>query len=125
MKYGILRHTFNCVFLFFLHPYSKDWDSALTKIITEGEIKDSSECTITFCVGSNIYKVWVAGKYYSFGHIYEINSMPVKRELYRRPSFKTMRALSSIVDNQERLRELAREEEIRSMKDKVNKAVRL
>lgn len=122
MKYSIFSHALHYVFSFYEYPYSKDWDETLNKLMTKGEITELTERTITFFVGCDSYKVWISNRHYSFGHIWAINDINVRSELYRRPSFKNIRALSALVVNQKRLRESSCEAEIRSTRDKVNNA---
>lgn len=91
-----LNHGLRLLFGMHQKPFCKEWDELLNSVMDEGEIVDSSECTITFQYAGKRYGVWIENQFYSFGHIYYLDGKSVASKYYRRPSLKTMVRLSHI-----------------------------
>ncbi|MBS3895047.1 hypothetical protein [Serratia marcescens] len=91
-----LCHIANTIFGRYQRPFCPRWDEMLNKIMSECEVTDLSEHTITFSTKRGQVCVWCANKWYSFGHLYRVNDKWVGAENERRPRFSTMQRLHRI-----------------------------
>lgn len=99
-------HGLRLIFGTHQQKFCPEWDALLNKIMQQGEVVSSSNCTLTFKYSGREYQVWTANEFYSYGHIYRLDSNDVDSENYRRPALKTMITLHRInVSTKDRINE--------------------
>lgn len=89
----IISHIGNTVFGMYQRPFPSDWDKRLSEAIEHGRVLNTTEHTIEIQHNENVMSIWVANRWYAFGHLYYINGRGVPSELEFRPRFKTMERL--------------------------------
>ncbi|EOF6267714.1 hypothetical protein ACK1GW_004997, partial [Salmonella enterica] len=70
MLKNYLCHIANTLTGMYQLPFSQEWDARLNKLLDEGVLLSVGEYTATFSAGENTVEVWIANRWYSFGHLY-------------------------------------------------------
>lgn len=96
MFHDYLRHIGNTLFSMYQEPFNADWDAQLIKLMDEGKVISASRHCVTFSLHGQGYDVWVSNRWYSYGHLYEVNGQCVPKRLQYRPRFRTMRSLNQL-----------------------------
>lgn len=89
----IISHIGNTIFGMYQRQYSSDWDLRLDEAITHGKVIKAGECTLEIVQDDDLLSVWIANRWYAFGHLYYANGKFVERNIQFRPRFKTMKRL--------------------------------
>lgn len=77
-------------------PFNADWDAQLIKLMDEGKVISANRYRVTFSLHGQSYSVWVSNRWYSYGHLDEVNDQCVPKCLQYRPRFRTMRRLNQL-----------------------------
>lgn len=91
-----LQHIGNTMFSMYQEPFSHDWDICLTRLMDEGEVITATQHLLVFSLHGKSYGVWTCNRWYSYGHLYEVNAQYAPREFQFRPRFRTMRRLNQL-----------------------------
>lgn len=93
--YKYLCHCGNTI-LPYHNKYCEEWDTELNGMLDN---LTSAKLSSNLCRLSIENKgVWVANKFYCYGHLYTIDGIRIPRYKYKRPKFKTMLRLESLVE---------------------------
>ncbi|MGO3569154.1 MAG: hypothetical protein ACTIOQ_15080 [Serratia grimesii] len=91
-----LRHICNTMFFMYQRSFNSGWDTRLNHLMNEGEIISVSRYRVTFSLHEQNYGVWVANRWYAFGHLDEVDGKGTLEDLQYRPRFSTMRRLNQL-----------------------------
>ena len=91
-----LNHGLRLLFGMHQRPYSSEWDGLLNNIITSGKVVDHDDYTITYSHSGVTYEVWIANKFYAYGHLCRLDGDYLPEKFERRPALKTMLKLNAI-----------------------------
>lgn len=83
-----LRHVCNTLFGLHQYKYCATYDVLLSRILDEGVPEKCGDYTIRFSLEGGHYNIWVANKFYAYGHLYLGGAGPCVR-----PKYKTMMRL--------------------------------
>lgn len=89
----VLSHIGNTIFGMYQRPFSDDWDKRLNEAMTHGAVIKAGKCSLEIIHGEDLLSIWVANRWYAFGHLYYSNGKYVETEIQFRPRFKTMQRL--------------------------------
>ncbi|EBZ9516527.1 TPA: hypothetical protein ACXZT8_000287 [Salmonella enterica] len=92
-----LFHGFRTVFGLYLCPFSKSWDEKLSQLLDKGTVLYVTDYTIVILTATEVVEIWIGNQWYSFGHLYRIDSKYVPETIQSRPRFRTMRRLYAVV----------------------------
>lgn len=95
-------HPIMVVTFFYQERYSAGWDKELNRLMDADPTPEVSMYTAIFRVDGKKYEVWIANRYYSYGHIYWVDGINAPKQVRNRPSFRTMCRLAKLVGNQNR-----------------------
>lgn len=91
-----LTHVINLITFMYSRKFNSDWDARLSDILNNYKNVEFDDHTLTFTYGDFRISVWTSNRWYSYGHVYEINNIRVPRGLEYRLRFKTMRRLNDL-----------------------------
>lgn len=83
-----LRHVCNTLLGLYQYKHCPAYDALLNRILDEGVPEKCGDYTIRFSLGGEYYNVWIANKFYAYGHLYQGGAGPCAR-----PKYKTMMRL--------------------------------
>ena len=92
-----LSHIGNTIFGMYQHPFSKEWDKTLNKLLDKGECLLIEEHAAAFLLDGDVYRVWIENRWYSYANLHQINEQYVSIVTCVRPRFRTMRRLHRFV----------------------------
>lgn len=90
---GHALRTFNGMYQ---RRYSAQWDRLLNQLLDEGALLDWDAHCATFDYQDAEYRVWIANRWYAYGHLDSYNGEPLPRKLQWRPRFRTMLRLHAV-----------------------------
>ena len=106
-----IGHALRTVFQLYQKPYSKEWDTVLNELLDSLENGKCSAEIKNYCIGfkfeKEVYEVWVANRWYAYGHLYAKQKANVGwggnilHEYRYRPRFSTMIRLNDVCRNLE------------------------
>ena len=77
-------------------PYNAQWDRLLNQLLSEDVLLSCGRHYATFHRQGMEYRVWIANRWYAYGHMDGFNGKEVPRELQYRPRFRTMLRLHAV-----------------------------
>lgn len=97
LKYfkAFMAHTARAFAGFYAYPCRTEWDALLQRILKEGSLVAIDEFTAKFQFNDNEYEIWIANRWYAFGHLRRLNGL-LSDEAFR-PCFRTMYRLHQMV----------------------------
>ncbi|MGO3396564.1 MAG: hypothetical protein ACTINL_08685 [Serratia proteamaculans] len=91
-----LRHaSYICLGAYQRH-YNAQWDHLLNQLLSEGLLLSCDAYRATFHHQGSEYQVWIANRWYAYGHMDNFNGEEVPREIQYRPRFRTMLRLHAV-----------------------------
>lgn len=90
-------HALRSVFCDYQQPFNTQWDERLQQVLDTGELLSVGEHLATFSHDGDVLSIWIANRWYSYAHLYQLNGEAIPRGMEVRPRFSTMRRLHALV----------------------------
>jgi|GEM_PF-1416772 len=97
-----IGHVFRTVLGFYQHPYSKEWDRVLNKMLDKADIGEIDVTFGRYTVQFEKDEIWIGNKFYAYGYLYRTCakdswSKSVSDHMQFRPKMSTMLRLDTFV----------------------------
>lgn len=91
-----LAHPIMVITFGYQERFSAGWDSELNRLMDSDPNPEIGRHTAKFRIDGSEYEVWIANRYYSYGHIYRVDGVEAPKAMRNRPSLRTMLRLAAI-----------------------------
>lgn len=91
-----LAHPLMVITFCYQERFSSGWDVELNRLMDSDPNPEIGRHIAKFRVDGREYEVWIANRYYSYGHVYRVDGVQAPKAIRKRPSLITMRRLAAI-----------------------------